>query len=332
MVKISIIIPIFNSERELNRCVDSVLNQNFKDFEIILINDGSTDRSGFICEEYKKKDNRISIVHCENGGVSKARNIGLSRANGEFIMFMDSDDWIESNTLEVLYKNIDGRELIIYGFVYDLYKKETLIRSSIKSTLSDYNINNSNISEKFRYLFNTIDFSSSCNKLFKGSIIRNNNIMFNENMGIFEDLYFNIKVLKKVNDIKIIHNVLYHYTSNNEIFHLNKRKSNICEDILIVADKLLEYIEEININLYDREEIYGYCLTIYGLCLKSIATNHKNLNFYDKLIQLKKMSRNRNFMMIIDKYNNNLLNKYLLLLLRKNFYLSSYFLIKWKVK
>ena len=104
MPKISIIVPVYNVEKYLRKCIDSILNQTFKDFELILIDDGSTDESGKICDEYNLKDNRIKVIHKENGGLSSARNAGLDIAQGEYIGFVDSDDWIELDMYEELYK------------------------------------------------------------------------------------------------------------------------------------------------------------------------------------------------------------------------------------
>ena len=95
--KISIIVPVYNVEQYLSKCIDSILNQTFKDFELILINDGSTDKSGDICDFYKQKDKRIKVIHKNNEGVAKTRNVGIANANAEYIGFIDSDDWIEND-------------------------------------------------------------------------------------------------------------------------------------------------------------------------------------------------------------------------------------------
>ena len=101
--KISIIVPVYNAEKYLHRCIDSILNQTFIDFEVLLINDGSTDSSGVICDEYAKKDSRIKVFHKRNGGVSSARNIGVVNMTGEYCIHCDSDDYMEYNLLEEVY-------------------------------------------------------------------------------------------------------------------------------------------------------------------------------------------------------------------------------------
>ena len=135
MPKISIIIPVYNAEKYLKICVDSILNQTFKDFELILIDDGSSDTSKEICEQYIKLDNRVKVIEQSNKGVSVARNNGLENSCGEYIMFCDSDDWIEEECLENLYykfiqdKNTD---IIFSGIYKDFYFNDKKIMNKIE--------------------------------------------------------------------------------------------------------------------------------------------------------------------------------------------------------
>lgn len=112
MAKISVIIPIYNNAAYLPKCLDSLLTQSFQDFEGILVDDGSTDGSAIICDEYLKKDSRLKVYHIQNQGVSHARNVGIEKATGEWISFVDSDDWITLDFLATLYGNIDELSLI----------------------------------------------------------------------------------------------------------------------------------------------------------------------------------------------------------------------------
>ena len=118
---ISIIVPVYNSEQTLNRCIDSILGQTYRNFELLLINDGSKDRSGEICDEYARKDSRVKVFHKENGGVSSARNVGLDNARGEWITFCDSDD----------YYNLDA---------FDIYLKHTTLSGDISIIRAGYNL------------------------------------------------------------------------------------------------------------------------------------------------------------------------------------------------
>ena len=104
--KITVIVPVYNVENYLEKCLDSLINQTYKNIEIIVINDGSTDNQGEICQEYAQKDNRIVYIEKENGGLSDARNVGLDKMTGSYVTFIDSDDWIEQDYIETLYKKI----------------------------------------------------------------------------------------------------------------------------------------------------------------------------------------------------------------------------------
>ena len=114
--KISVIVPVYNVEKYLRRCIDSILSQTFSDFELLLIDDGSKDKSGDICDEYVAKDVRIKVFHKANAGVSSARNLGLDKAKGEFIFFVDSDDFLDKTHLENYSKDIDNFDLIFQGY------------------------------------------------------------------------------------------------------------------------------------------------------------------------------------------------------------------------
>ena len=128
---ISVIVPIYNVEKYLDRCLKSIINQTYKNLEIILIDDGSPDNCGTICDEYAKKDNRIKVVHKDNGGLVKARNTGLDIATGEYISFIDPDDWIELNMYEEMIKIADetNTDIVRCGYYRD-NDKESMERIS----------------------------------------------------------------------------------------------------------------------------------------------------------------------------------------------------------
>lgn len=125
---ISVIVPVFNAQRFLPKCIGSILNQSYKNLEVLLIDDGSTDKSLEICKKYEQKDNRVVVISQENGGVSSARNNGLRRANGEYICFVDSDDWIPKKSIELLYRAIlvEDSDLAV-GALKSIEKARTFI-------------------------------------------------------------------------------------------------------------------------------------------------------------------------------------------------------------
>lgn len=147
---ISVIVPVYKAEKYLHKCVDSLLEQTFTDFEILLVDDGSPDKSGEICDEYAEKDSRIRVFHKENGGVSSARNLALDNAKGEFVMFLDSDDWLDNVCLDVCINTINDNVLDVlqFGFmyVYDTYQVSKVKRySSILDGNAFVNSNSFNI-------------------------------------------------------------------------------------------------------------------------------------------------------------------------------------------
>ena len=133
---VSVIVPVYNVAPYLEQCLDSIVNQTYPHLEIILVDDGSTDESGAICDRYAEQDNRIKVVHKKNGGLSSARNVGLDMMTGEWVLFVDSDDWIELNTLELLFEQKDERaEIVEFGIVhvFETHRDECLFQWELKS-------------------------------------------------------------------------------------------------------------------------------------------------------------------------------------------------------
>ena len=179
---ISVIIPVYNTEQYLRRCIDSVLAQTYQDFELLLIDDGSKDSSGAICDEYAAQDARVSVFHKENGGVSSARNVGLDNAQGEWITFVDSDDYIEENFLKSFEGNLDA----------DLVVGNSTWLDNGGTEINSYNISLIGMSREeliSRYLYSGM-FNMSWGKFYKASLIRRYGIRFNEIMRFAEDLCF----------------------------------------------------------------------------------------------------------------------------------------------
>lgn len=198
MDKISIIIPVYNAESYLSQCLDSIINQTYKNLEIILINSASTDSSGIICDAYAAKYNHIRVYHSKISGVSIARNIGLKHATGKFIAFVDSDDYISPNMYESLYYAINETnvDIVVCGFYRDIQgiqhkiNNESEISNGILSTadLLRYALDRSNHEAFCIYLWN---------KLYKADIIQKNNIRFDEKINYGEDTLFYVELVIK---------------------------------------------------------------------------------------------------------------------------------------
>ena len=244
---LSIVIPIFNNEKYLKPLLDSIINQTYKDLEIICVDDGSTDTTNLILKEYQNKDKRIKILFQDHKGPASARNYGLENATGEYISFIDSDDIVSVN----LYKQITNIlskqkfDIIIFnaGF-YDNKKKITKKRIFFTpKTLKGYEDEYSCLTYKnFKYIF--FEQESIVNKVFKRSFLNENNIKFEENSN-FEDSLFNFNTILKAKSISMLNKRLYLYrqghnnTMNSKIFAPNSR---MIFEIFANTDKMKEVI------------------------------------------------------------------------------------------
>lgn len=182
---VSVIVPVYNTEKYLDKCIQSILNQSFTDFELLLINDGSTDRSGAICDAYALQDERVRVFHKKNGGVSSTRNMGLDEAKGEWITFVDSDDWLKPDYLMNLYACVNEKVDLIIAYAENVMPTgEILTKEHSNGWVSDDNF--SDLFSKYEMCQNTTCWA----KLYKTSCIKNNKIRFNENISMGEDTVF----------------------------------------------------------------------------------------------------------------------------------------------
>lgn len=208
--KVSVIVPIYNVEKYLRKCIESIINQSLRDIEIILVDDGSTDSSGIIADEYSKKDNRINVIHKKNGGQGSARNCGIKVANGEYIGFVDSDDWIDLDFYEKLYlsakeisadisvcsRKIFNEEYILGNVVYVSNEKSIDINKDLCSYIVEQLIYPQTV--------------STCNKIYLKSNIINNNIKFKNVSEVgSEDALFNYCVLLNSNTVSCVKDTFY---------------------------------------------------------------------------------------------------------------------------
>ncbi len=209
MCEISIIVPVYKVEPYLRKCLDSILAQTFTNFEVILVDDGSPDNSGKICDEYAIKDSRVRVIHKENGGLSSARNAGIDIAQGKYLGFVDSDDYIAEDMYEVLYENLkfydaDISSVEIIPFRDDKYentskeKKEILLnkKEAIKSVLEG-----------------TDFYAYAWNKLYRKELFYNNRYLEGET---FEDAYIIIDILLETDKIIVSNEEKYFYLQRND--------------------------------------------------------------------------------------------------------------------
>lgn len=227
---ISIIIPIYNAEQYLPQCIDSILSQTYKLWECILIDDGSTDNSHSICNIYSARDSRIKVVQKKNEGVSIARNWGIERATGEFITFIDADDWVEPYYLECLIVN-SNYDIVFFPYIKMFSNGENISYELKEMEASDeegfWNIVEYLKSNEYKVNF----YGFTWNKLFCSNIIRQNNIRFVQGLKISEDEVFTLNYCLFAESIKVLSRPLYNYRvlANS----LTRAKKNTSEQLLL---------------------------------------------------------------------------------------------------
>lgn len=253
---VSIIVPVYNAEKYLDECITSIINQTYKNLEIILVNDGSIDRSDKICDEYANKDNRIKVIHQINKGLAEARNTGLNIAKGDFINFIDSDDYIDLDEIEVLVKNRVENGVVCNGSIV-LYKNRKIVKKSNKiyklnkhNALKLYILEGASWSKRER-----LDYfigSSMNNKLFSRNIFRN--IRFDKNVKVSEDIDVMFDIILASENIVLLPYAKYYYVHRNinsitsQSFHLNmldsiKVKIKIENKVRNILPNFLKYAE-----------------------------------------------------------------------------------------
>lgn len=211
--KISIIVPVYKAEPYLHRCVDSILAQTFTDWELILVDDGSPDQSGKICDEYAKKDQRVKVIHKVNGGVSSARQKGLDEARGEYTIHADPDDWAEPNMLEKLYNEASKKEadMVMCDFICEYKSGGVICKQEIKSSHAD---------DILKKMFAQQLHGSCWNKLIRRECYNKYNIRFPKNIIRWEDLYVVCSLLMHPIRVAYLPKAFYHYDliiNNNSI-------------------------------------------------------------------------------------------------------------------
>lgn len=238
MINISIIIPVYNAEKHLQQCIKSVCTQTIDSIEIILINDGSDDKSSNIIEQNASCDNRIIFINQHNGGVSKARNTGLLKARGKWIYFLDSDDWIEPNYLLNFIRNAEDYDLIIQGFAKEY--KNTGTTQNVKFR-ANQNFKNYEVIEMLQHKKNAHN-GYLWHRLFKRSIITEKHLKFVEGCNFAEDGLFFLQYMRYVKKINILGTSGHHYVIHNSSLTSRKYQNDF---YLSVADMYYKALTEI---------------------------------------------------------------------------------------
>jgi glycosyltransferase involved in cell wall biosynthesis len=295
MPVISVIVPVYNAEEVLHYCIDSIINQTYKEFELILVDDGSKDNSGKICDEYAEKDSRIKVVHKQNEGVSVARNTGITRATGKYICFVDSDDYLDEDYLEELiiaeekYPDCDN---IWCGFktVQDYNGSVTQkVVSGEDGDISFYTVKD--IMTLHAQWLDAMPW----NKLFIRDIIIKNNIEFPKDLSLGEDLIFNLKYLNYSDKkIVIVNKMLYNYIRTEKESLDNKYYPDLLGIYEYLDEEMFKYAKEWNLSKEQITKIYNSSFFRYELVLKNTFhskndwTNKQRIKFNNSVLRSSK--------------------------------------------
>lgn len=296
--KISVIVPVYNVEQYLSHCIDTILAQTFTDFELLLIDDGSTDSSYSICKKYESKDKRVKVYKKTNGGVSSARNHGIENAKGIWITFIDSDDYIGHNYLFNLLSSINDKDSYDIVLLKGLVKYDNITNFFTKAPLciSAEQLIESLCKENSLFL-------SCWGKLFKKEIIYNNNIRFTNNLSFCEDIIFCFEYFKYIkNKILICNELLYYYRDvETSLTHKNVNYGQV----LIASELLYNEFIIYQSKFHNNHVIIKHFITLLVDCVLRIGEQI----FYDKTCS--KDKRN-NIIKSCKKYSKNVSYKYLL--------------------
>lgn len=290
---ISVIVPVYNVEKYLERCLNSIINQTYKNLQIIVVDDGSTDSSGKICDQYKEKDERIQVIHKKNGGLSDARNQGLKIATGEYIGFVDSDDYIAQDMFETLYNAIEkyNADISIVSF-YEIYNGKVIgVRDS-------KNIEEMNKFEAMNELLKDTKIQSyAWNKLFKHDLFKKMEFPTGKN---FEDIATTLLLFEKSNKVVLVEEPKYYYVRRDDSI-VGVRNSKTYNDYLEVIYNKYLYLK----GKYKETELYNaYNFVINMIWVYTIIVTFDLNDVYEKYEKLYKILKE-----IIQKYENEITDK-----------------------
>lgn len=281
---ISVIIPVYNVEKYLSRCLESVLRQTYKQLEIILVDDGATDNSLEICNKYAARDERIKVFHKENEGLGLTRNYGIKKATGRYVAFIDSDDFIVDDAIQVMYEKAEetGVDLVVASSFYKNEPRIVLLEeriyegTEVKDVLLTYMMGNLPKSEDMLSV-------SAWSKLYRLDLISKYNLEFpSERKLIWEDIVFNMEYLLVCNKVYISHKSLYNYCFNGESI-THQYKPNKLELVMHMYNYMYEKIEQIKLpdeaKLRLQNNFIGHIRTCLKLEVYYAKQNGKDVTF-----------------------------------------------------
>lgn len=299
MPLVSIIVPVYNVQNVVQYCIESILKQTVKDFELLLINDGSTDGSGMVCDRYSQKDSRVIVIHKENGGVSSARNIGFAKAQGKYIVCVDSDDFVEPDYLQTL---LEVREKFPNaGHIWCCFQTVTTSnKEDLKLNLASNNEEISLFDRKdIMTLYELWLLQMPWNKLYDAELIKKDNLCMDESLNLGEDLVFNLQYLNAVlnTDIVIVNKPVYNYVINHNNSLDNKYCSNLLQSCEKTNNIIKNYMVKWKIDSSQEYKYYNMCFNKYERILDNtfkkgnLKSKKEKVQFNNSVIKSEKFKQ-----------------------------------------
>lgn len=265
MIEFSFIVPLYNCEKYLKQCVDNIIVMPRNDYEIILVNDGSQDNTGKLCHIISQEYDQIRYFHQSNQGVSRARNIGLNEAVGNYVIFLDADDSFDTEKMSTLLDIVlvnPGIDMAIYGVSFDYYYKQKCYRSDSMVAPLNGIVNKQLWIKELTDLYDTNALSPLWNKVIKRKILVDNRLNLKEDMFLYEDLEFSIHCMAFCNNILFSKDIIYHYRQSEDEGNAGRRLKRIqhLPDLIDKIEVMLDFLNNSSKSEYDLELAEKYIL------------------------------------------------------------------------
>ena len=309
-IRISVVIPVYNVEKYLHRCIDSIKQQTYENWEAILVDDGSTDRSNIICDEIAAEDNRFRVYHKKNEGLGLTRNYGIRKSSGDYVFFLDSDDYIEKTALSDLTKHITsyGCDLVIGNFYY----QEEVVPIPIESKLYiGKEINDNIVLRIIGSRPGEVDqlTPSSCGKLYRKSIFFDKNVWFpSERVLIWEDLAFNYAYIRECEKVYLSDIPVYHYCFNGASL-THKYDPDKLEKVMKMYSYMRGQIETTQEDTAFMDRLNNNFIGHIRTCFKLEAYYDKQNGYKNTARKIKTMCQREDVARILNEYNPNYYNR-----------------------
>lgn len=323
MIKISIVIPIYNMKDYIKSGLDRILQQSFSDFEIILVNDGSCDGSKIICDQYAEDNDKVKVIHKENGGAGSARNKGIELAQGKYIMFIDIDDIIEDDMLEIMFNEIENTESDLVICNHNLIKNESLINNA-KNLDKSYSVTGmEECRATYIDLLKKSLIQTPWDKIYKLSIIKDNNLKFSD-LRRCQDTIFNCNYFSYVNSYSVIKDCLYNYKENNLTDQWKKFPKNYFDICLTVDQIYTSAVRAWTINNKKNEEYLArYFLDETMQCIKYCFSPNWNFNTKERKKYIISILNNKRVMEALQIYRSSSIYQKILAFFMKKQYINA---------